>query len=175
VGLGRLRNSLVLLLLEMRMLLLLSKLLSVLRMLGVLLDLPRMLLSLLGVLLSVLLLGMGSGRMRDLRTWCRTLSLPRSRRRSRGRGRLLLLRWRCRLRLLAMRHARLNGCRMVLLLTGLCGRRCAVRSEMPLLLLAPSHVGLRVVRCAVPVGMISELSLLLLLLLLLGRCRLLLQ
>jgi hypothetical protein len=113
-----------------------------------------------------MLLGVGSGRMGDLLRRCRTLALSRSRCRSGSWCRLLLLllRWCRRLWLLGMSHRRLDRRRMMLLLAGLRRRRGAIRSKMSLFLLAPSHVRLRVMGCAIPVGMVSKLCLRLLLL-----------
>jgi hypothetical protein len=147
-------------------------LLGMLRMLGVLLHLLRVLLR---MLLLRMLLGVGSRRVRDLLRRCWALSLSRGGRRSLSRGRLLLLllRWCCRLWLLGMSHRRLDRRSMMLRLTGLGRRWGAIRSEVALFLLASSHVGLGVMLCAIPVGMVSELCLrllLLLLLLLLRRC-----
>jgi hypothetical protein len=153
-------------------------LLGVLRMLRVLLwVLLRVLLwVLLGMLLGMLsvLLRMGSWRMCRLLRRRRALSRSRGRRRGGcGRRLLLLLRLRRRLRLLGMSHGRLDWSRMMLRLAGLGRRRGAIRGEMPLFLLPPCHVWLGIMGGAVPVGMVSELCLRLLLLL--RRCRLLLQ
>jgi len=146
-------------------------LLRVLGMLGMLLHLLRVLL---WMLLLGVLLGMGSRRMRDLLRRGRALSLSRGRGRSLSGRRLLLLlllRWYRRLRLLGMSHRRLDRRRMMLWLTGLGRRRGAVRSEVALLLLASGHVGLGVMLRAIPVGVVSELCLLLLLLCLLCLLR----
>jgi hypothetical protein len=135
-------------------------------------ELLRVLLGMLRVLLSMLLGmllgmgGMGSWRLCH-RLRARRSTLPTSRGGGRGgcRGRLLRRRW---LLLLGMCHGRLDGNRglMVLLLNCLWSwRRCAIRSEVLLLGMlvwaASSHIRLRVLRLAIPGGMISKLRLLL--------------